>query len=189
MHLRERESHFDFHLRRRENLSNRNNTIQFECFFHFIMARYDVVLCFRGSDTRRTFTGTLYTALRKARLITFMDTGELKGGDQILYTIIEALEASRVSIVVLSQDFASSRWCLNELVKILECMKTKNQVVIPIFYGVDPSDVRNLRGSFGEAMHKFEYKFGKDYEEIQKWRSALTQVANLKGWCFRNWYL
>jgi len=153
---REKESNFDFHLHHGEHLSNRNNT-EFECFFHFIMARYDVFLCFRGSDTRHTFTGTLYAALREARFRTFMDTGELKGGDQIAYTIFEALEASRVSIVVLSQDFASSRWCLNDLVKILECRQTKNQVVIPIFYGVDPSDVWiNLKLCSERTMRKYK---------------------------------
>ncbi|CAJ1971389.1 unnamed protein product [Sphenostylis stenocarpa] len=143
--------------------------------------RYDVFLCFRGNDTRCTFTGNLYAALRQARFRTFMADGTLKGSVQIENTIIEALKASRISIVVLSQNFASSRWCLNELVKILECMRTKNQVVIPIFYNVDPSDVRNQRGRFGEAMM---FRFGEDTKEVQKWRSVLTQVANLSGWCF-----
>ncbi|KAK7372023.1 hypothetical protein VNO80_05391 [Phaseolus coccineus] len=147
------------------------------------MARYDVFLCFRGDDTRHTFTGNLYAALRQARLRTFMDDGELKGGDQIAYTIIEALEASRVSIVVLSKHFAFSRWCLNELVKIIECKKTKNQIVIPIFYDVDPSDVRKLKGSFAHAMDAHEGRFEKHSEELQKWRYALAEVGNLSGWC------
>jgi len=126
--------------------------------------------------------GNLYAALRQARLRTFMDEGVLKGGD-VADTIIQALEASRVSIVILSETFASSRWCLDELVNILDCMKTKNQTVIPIFYNVDPSDVRNLKGSFGAAMVAHEDGFGKDNERLQKWRSALTQVANLSGCC------
>nr|ABI16464.1 toll interleukin receptor [Phaseolus vulgaris] len=134
------------------------------------MARYDVFLCFRGRDTRHTFMGNLYAALRQARLRTFMDEGVLKGGD-VADTIIQALEASRVSIVILSETFASSRWCLDELVNILDCMKTKNQTVIPIFYNVDPSDVRNLKGSFGAAMVAHEDGFGKDNERLQKWRS------------------
>ncbi|ESW14279.1 hypothetical protein PHAVU_008G267700 [Phaseolus vulgaris] len=146
------------------------------------MARYDVFLCFRGEDTRLTFTGNLYAALQQARLRTFRDEGVLKGGD-LVYSIIEALEASRVAIVVLSENFAFSRWCLDELVKILDCMKTKNQIVIPIFYNVDPSDVRNLRGSFADAMVDHEHRFGKNFDKIRNWRSALTEVANLSGWC------
>ncbi|GKA78231.1 Toll/interleukin-1 receptor domain-containing protein, partial [Tanacetum coccineum] len=41
---------------------------------------------------------------------------------------------------------------LNELVLILEQHKEFNQIVIPIFYHVDPSDVRKQQNSFGDAM-------------------------------------
>ncbi|XP_022637556.1 protein PHLOEM PROTEIN 2-LIKE A8 isoform X1 [Vigna radiata var. radiata] len=146
------------------------------------MARYDVFLCFRGRDTRHTFTGNLYAALQQARFRTFMDDDELKGADQIAYTIV--LEASRISIVVLSEHFAFSSWCLDELAKIVDCMNTKNQAVFPIFYEVDPFYVRHLKGSFGEAMVAHEARFGKDSERVEKWRSALIQVTNLSGWCF-----
>ncbi|XP_027940388.1 TMV resistance protein N-like isoform X2 [Vigna unguiculata] len=155
-----------------------------------MVARYDVFLCFREPDTGHTFTGNLYAALRQARIRTFTDAGELKGGDHIGLTILQALEASRISIVVLSENFASSRWCLDELFKILNCMKTENQAVLPIFYDVDPSDVRKLRGSFGTAMAHHEASFRKeDSEKVEKWKWALTEVANVSGWCFRrgNW--
>ena len=40
--------------------------------------------------------------------------------------------------------------------KILECMKTRGQRVVPIFYNVDPSDVRKQRGNFGKALTEHE---------------------------------
>ncbi|RVW88863.1 Disease resistance-like protein DSC2 [Vitis vinifera] len=43
---------------------------------------------------------------------------------------------------------------LNELVKIMECRKEMGQTVVPIFYHVDPSDVRKQMGSFGEAFSR-----------------------------------
>ncbi|XP_061342221.1 probable disease resistance protein RPP1 [Gastrolobium bilobum] len=148
--------------------------------------RYDVFLSFRGSDTRRTFTGNLYNALRLKRFKTFMDEGGLKSGDPIASSILEAVEDSRISIVVLSKYYAYSSWCLEELVKILDCRKEKNQLVLPIFYDVDPSDVRRQTGAYGEAMARHEDRSRKDSEKVRRWRSALSEVANLSGLQFRN---
>ena len=90
------------------------------------------------------------------------------------------------SIVVLSENYASSRWCLEELVTILECKREKGQRVVPIFYDIDPSDVRYQRGKIGEAMAKHERKLKEDMERVQIWRDALTEVANICGWDARN---
>ncbi|TKY57276.1 TMV resistance protein N [Spatholobus suberectus] len=148
---------------------------------------HDVFLCFCEADTRHSFTGNLYDALRRARLRTFMEDGAVKRGDRIASSILKALEASTISIVVLSQDFASSWWCLDELVKILECKKTKNQVVLPIFYDVDQSDVRDQQNRFGKAMDNHEHSLGKSSEKVHEWRSVLSEVANLSGGrCFKS---
>jgi hypothetical protein len=152
-------------------------------------ARYHIFLSFRGEDTRYSFTGSLYRALCQVGFKIFMDERGLEGGDQISLSLLNAIEASRLSIIVLSENFAYSPWCLDELVKILECMKMKKQLVWPIFYKVDPSDVRNLKNSYGKAMTEHENKFGNDYEKIQKWKSALFQVANLSGLCYTSGYV
>ncbi|XP_061342222.1 disease resistance protein RUN1-like [Gastrolobium bilobum] len=149
---------------------------------------YDVFLSFRGSDTRYTFTGNLYNALRLKRFKTFMAEVGLKSGDQIVSSILDAVQESRISIVVLSENYADSGWCLSELVKILDCTKEKNQLVLPIFYDVDPSDVRRQTGTYEHAMAKLEHRFGKDYEKLERWRSALSEVANMSGWHFKIGY-
>ncbi|XP_057441222.1 probable disease resistance protein At1g61310 isoform X2 [Lotus japonicus] len=153
-------------------------------------ARYHIFLSFRGEDTRHSFTGFLYRALCREGFKTFMDDGieGLHGGDLISPALIEAIEASRLSIVVLSENYAHSSWCLSELVKILECMKVKNQLVLPIFYKVEPSDVRYQNNSYGNAMAKHEKRFGTDPEEVQKWKSALFEVSNLPGKTYKTGY-
>ncbi|KAH9726195.1 Disease resistance-like protein DSC1 [Citrus sinensis] len=55
-------------------------------------------------------------------------------------SLVNAIEASAISVIVFSEGYASSRWCLDELVKILDCKKEYAQIVIPVFYRVDPSD-------------------------------------------------
>ncbi|XP_031262344.1 toll/interleukin-1 receptor-like protein [Pistacia vera] len=137
--------------------------------------KYDVFLSFRGEDTRDNFTSHLYAALCQKQIQTFIDDG-LQRGEGISPALITAIEESRISVIIFSKDYASSRWCLNELVKILECKQMKGQTVIPIFYQVDPSDVRKQSGNFRDAFVK------RDPSDVLKWKTALTEAANLSGW-------
>ncbi|MED6197377.1 hypothetical protein PIB30_055887 [Stylosanthes scabra] len=110
---------------------------------------YDVFLSFRGEETRATFTSHLYTSLANAGIYVFRDDDEIRRGDRISVSLLQAIRASRISVVVLSRHYANSRWCLQELENIMECRRAISQVVVPVFYGVDPSDVRNQTGLFG----------------------------------------
>ena len=142
---------------------------------------YDVFLSFRGEDTRYKFTDHLYAALRNRSIRTFRDD-KLKRGEEIAPELLKVIEKSRLSIVVFSENYASSRWCLDELVKIMECRQKIRQIVVPIFYHVDPSDLRQQKGSFGKAFASYE-RHGRDSKEkIQRWRAALTEASNLSGW-------
>ncbi|XP_058726458.1 TMV resistance protein N-like [Vicia villosa] len=123
---------------------------------------YDVFLNFRGEDTRKSFTGNLFHALHNKRIKTFMYNDNLKTGNQILASIFKVLKQSRISIVVLSKNYPSYALCLDELVKIIECRERNNLLVLPIFYDVDPSDVRHQRGSFGHNISHHEHKHGID---------------------------
>ncbi|KAE8703253.1 hypothetical protein F3Y22_tig00110472pilonHSYRG00147 [Hibiscus syriacus] len=58
----------------------------------------------------------------------------------------------------------------------------KGHKVFPIFYHVDPSDLRKQRGKVDEAFAKHEEIFKDNKEKTQRWRFALTEVANIKGW-------
>ncbi|KAG5574267.1 hypothetical protein H5410_054401 [Solanum commersonii] len=152
--------------------------------------KYDVFLSFRGEDTRRTFTGHLYEGLKNRGIFTFQDDKRLEHGDSIPEELLKAIEESQVTLIVFSRNYATSRWCVNELVKIMECKEEENgQTVIPIFYDVDPSHVRYQSESFAEAFAKHEVRYQDDVEGMQKvqgWRTALTAVANLKGYDIRD---
>jgi len=105
--------------------------------------KYDVFLSFRGEDTRRNFTSHLYQGLKNRGIFTFLDDKRLENGDSISEELGKAIEVSQVAVIVFSRNYAMSRWCLNELVKIMECKEEENgQTVIPVFYDVDPSHVR-----------------------------------------------
>ena len=103
---------------------------------------YDVFLSFRGTDTRHNFTDHLYTSLVQNNIKAFRDDEGLERGDEISSALKNTIERSKVSVIIFSKDYASSRWCLDELVHILECRRRNDQIVLPVFYQVDPSHVR-----------------------------------------------
>ncbi|KAL4637432.1 hypothetical protein ACB092_03G076600 [Castanea dentata] len=142
--------------------------------------RYDVFVSFRGEDTRNNFTSILIGILSHHGINIFLDNEHLRG-EEISDKLFKVIESSRISIIVFSKNYAFSTWCLKELVKILECKTKDQQIVLPIFYKVDPSEVRNQNGKFGETLTKHETKF-KDKMEVQKWRIALHEAGNIGGW-------
>jgi hypothetical protein len=146
--------------------------------------RWDVFLSFRGKDVRHPFTFNLYDSLEKLGVRVFRDDQGLRRGDEINPSLLEAIDDSAASIVILSPNYASSRWCLDELSKICECRR----LLLPVFYKVDPSDVRRQKGPFEEHFIKHENRYGKDV--VSRWRRALEKAGGISGWVFNNrWYI
>ncbi|XP_057733401.1 disease resistance protein RPV1-like isoform X2 [Arachis stenosperma] len=136
--------------------------------------KHDVFISFRGKDTLTGFTSHLVKALNKKHIKTFIGD-ELHKGDCISDSLTRAIDNSSVSIVILSENFVTSSWCVDELLKIMEC----GRKVIPVFYGVDPSDVRKQLVSFNE---KFKSHLQSNINNLLKWLDALAKVADLEGW-------
>ena len=66
---------------------------------------------------------------------------------------MKAIETSRMAVVVFSKSYATSDRCRDELAKIMECNRLLNQRVLPIFYDMSPSEVREQKGKFEEAAN------------------------------------
>lgn len=148
---------------------------------------YDVFLSLGGKDVRYTFTGNLFNALRSKRIKTLFREHEYEPHEtNISPSALKAIQTSKISIVVFSPEYASSSRRLDELLAILECRMRTNQLVWPIFYGVEPTDVRFQRGRYEQAMNRFEERYSP--ERMNKWRSALAEVSNLSGWFYQKEY-
>ena len=119
-------------------------------------------------------------------IFTFRDDEKLERGTFISSGLLRAIEESRFAVVVISRDYASSSWCLVELAKIVECMEKERLIVLPVFHYIDPSDVRNLRKTFGEAFAEHEARDEDNIKEVQRWKAALTKVAKIAGWDLRD---
>ncbi|XP_039169949.1 disease resistance protein RPV1 [Eucalyptus grandis] len=141
---------------------------------------YDVFLSFRGADTRHRFADCLYNMLTYARIHVFRDKEEMKSGEEIHPQLIQAIKQSKISIPVISTDYGSSKSCLMELEQMLKCKKNESHIIIPVFYYVDPSDVRNCRGSFRRSMQG--HKRNHEGKVIDSWKSALRRIGELNGY-------
>ena len=144
--------------------------------------KYDVFLSFCSFDTCKNFTDHLYAALRRKGIITFRDDDEiLEQGKYISSQLLKALEESKYAIIVLSTNYASSRWCLIQLAKIVEYIEEAKLTILPIFYHVDSSNVRNQMSTLVEAFEKHEKDPKINKEDVQAWKATLEEVGNISG--------
>ena len=128
---------------------------------------YQVFVSF-SEDTHKNFTCHLLVALDRKGI-------RVSRPEFIRTELTKAIEKSRIAVVVFSKNYGNSNWCLDELVKIMECKRLFNQRVIPIFYDVSPSEVRKQEGNFAEALRN-----GPE-DKVNSWKVALTYVASLAG--------
>ncbi|KAM2022228.1 hypothetical protein ACFX16_044157 [Malus domestica] len=144
---------------------------------------YDVFLSFSGEDTRKTFTDHLYWTLKAARVDAFIEEKEsTRGGEEkASEKVKQAIQGSKMAVIIFSRRYADSTRCLEELVEIMECKRTLRLMVLPIFYDVDPSDVKSQSGIFAEAFEKHE---DHKEEKLGRWRKAVSEAADLAGEVF-----
>ena len=142
---------------------------------------YDVFLSFRGTDTRYKFISHLYTSLENAGIYVFKDDKELSRGEQVSISLLKAIEKSKISIIVLSTNYSNSKWCLQELDGIMLYYRNKAQKVLPVFYDVDPSEVRNQTGKFGQGFEDLIKRIPENKGKKQSWRKALKEVGCISG--------
>ncbi|CAN6866919.1 unnamed protein product [Brassica oleracea] len=138
--------------------------------------QHQVFINFRGKDLRRGFVGFLVDALKREKINVFMDEFEERGLP--LDSLLTRIEGSRVAVAIFSENYTESNWCLKEAEKMNECREKGNLVVIPIFYKVEPSAVRGLKGDFGDKLWilaKGDEKRKKQFDE------ALESIPNLFG--------
>ncbi|TYG51799.1 hypothetical protein ES288_D10G289400v1 [Gossypium darwinii] len=144
------------------------------------LIKYHVFLSFRGEDTRLNFTTHLLQALKDEGLDVFFDEEKLERGDQLSQALSRAIAVSNISIIVLSADYASSKSCLVELSGIMDRYSVGQQIVLPIFYHVNPSDVENIDGSFKKSFDEHETR--RSVDEVKQWKTAFAEVGKLEGW-------
>ncbi|CAN1195451.1 Disease resistance protein L6 [Linum perenne] len=156
-----------------------------DLYSSFPSVEYEVFLSFRGPDTRRQITDILYRFLHRTKIHVFRDDNELRKGEEIGSNLRKAIDQSKIYVPIISKSYAHSKWCLIELADIIQRHEQDTRrTILPIFYMVDPRDVRHQTGPFEDAFQEH----GKKYDErtIKNWKDALNKVGALKGWHVKN---
>ncbi|KAH0749279.1 hypothetical protein KY290_028511 [Solanum tuberosum] len=83
-------------------------------------------MSFRGEDTRNNFVSHLYKCLEERGFNVFKDDEKHEKGRPISVELLKAIEESRIAIIVFSENYAWSKWCLEELTKIMDCVEKKD---------------------------------------------------------------
>ncbi|XP_015166892.1 TMV resistance protein N-like [Solanum tuberosum] len=134
--------------------------------------KYDAFLSFRGDDTRNNFVAHLYKRLQDIGINVFKDDVKLGREKFISTELLKAIEESRTAIIIFSEDYASSTWCLEELTMIMECVDKKEQKAYPVCYNVEPSEIfietlcEAKSSSFAKALEKHREDFKANFEKF-----------------------
>nr|4C6T_B Chain B, Disease Resistance Protein Rps4 [Arabidopsis thaliana]4C6T_D Chain D, Disease Resistance Protein Rps4 [Arabidopsis thaliana] len=137
--------------------------------------QHQVFINFRGADLRRRFVSHLVTALKLNNINVFIDDYEDRG--QPLDVLLKRIEESKIVLAIFSGNYTESVWCVRELEKIKDCTDEGTLVAIPIFYKLEPSTVRDLKGKFGDRFRSM----AKGDERKKKWKEAFNLIPNIMG--------
>ncbi|KAH7388598.1 hypothetical protein KP509_16G083300 [Ceratopteris richardii] len=153
---------------------------------------YQVFLCHRGPDAKRTIVNALHEKLKSKGISSFVDY-EIEDGTEIKPHIVKAIENSLFFIIILSPHFASSKWCLDEVVQIMNVKNSGGSShsppnVLPVFYNVEPFEVRYQKSDSMWDLFKVKRsswdlsKVKRSTEEQRKiWSEALRKLSLIKG--------
>ncbi|CAK7328801.1 unnamed protein product [Dovyalis caffra] len=125
----------------------------------------------------------LYTALVQRGII---NHGELEHLKVIGSSLLEAIEESRLSVIIFKRDYACSIWWLDELVKIVGFLnKIRSETVFPVSvvsYDVEQSKIDEQTESYTIVFDKDEEgDFSQSEEKVQRWMNILNKVATSFG--------
>ncbi|XP_050945479.1 disease resistance protein RPV1-like [Cucumis melo] len=141
------------------------------------LRNYDVFLSHRAKDTGCSFAADLHKALTSQGIVVYRDHENEEGRGKPLVEKMKAVEESRCSIVIFSENYGNLV-CMKEIEKIVMCKELMDQLVLPIFYKIDPTNVRKQKGNFEKHFNEHEANHEIDIEEVESWRKGFI----CKGW-------
>ncbi|KAM7477965.1 hypothetical protein LguiA_026178 [Lonicera macranthoides] len=146
--------------------------------------KYSYDIFFSLSHLDGNSTDYLYKDLVGSGLRIFREGDPIERSEDIESDLKKAIQRSKFCVVVLSKSYASSKWCLDQLVMMIECRRS---AILPLFC--------DEKGRIGEGFARFEdqLKLETDYQrcenlrdKIQGWSGALSFASDLPGFVLQN---
>ncbi|KAF8664505.1 hypothetical protein HU200_054682 [Digitaria exilis] len=135
-------------------------------------ATYDVFINHRGVDTKHNVARLLYDRIEHlsgGKVRSFLDNKSMRPGDRLGESIDEGIRQCKVAVAIFSKRYFDSEFCLHELASIVESRK----VLIPIFYGIKPSELILPKAVEDSQTHA--------PRDIERFRLALQEAKYTVG--------
>ena len=142
------------------------------------LAHFDVFLNHQRPDVKKTFVSHLDAALCRVGCDPFLDAELLVQGHHAFDSINHALGRVQVHVAIFSPKYAEFKYCLDELCDMLASKKP----LIPVFYKVESENLRwpkNEEGPFAKVFIHHKERGRK--QDVERWKRALKEVANIIG--------
>ncbi|XP_023643371.1 uncharacterized protein LOC17875362 isoform X2 [Capsella rubella] len=139
-----------------------------------------IFISYHGAELQRTFFRHLVSTLTDAGVTVFTDNDKGNGIKQLIQ-LYQRIEESKIALVIFSKSYVESNVCLNELVMMDELVKEGKLLVIPVFYNVRSSDVRNIKGEFGQHFKEMRERYKDGLERVPKWETSVKSIAKTIG--------
>ena len=94
-----------------------------------------------ASEDKKDLALPLSEELQKRNLKVWIDSGQISLGDSLRRKIDEGLSKSSYGVVILSKDFFKKEWPAKELDALVAREDGQEKVIIPVWHGVDLSEV------------------------------------------------
>jgi hypothetical protein len=112
---------------------------------------WDVFLS-HASEDKESVAVPLRDALTTRGVTVWLDKTEMRIGDSLRRKIDAGIRSSRIGIVVLSDSFFGKGWTNHELDGLVTRTVAGEQSLLPIWHGVDASDVRRYSPSLADKV-------------------------------------
>lgn len=149
---------------------------------HRSIGKHEVFISHRGIDMKRQFANHLYYSLQDRGIEAFLDMDELPEGHDVRPFMLEVARRAIIQVPIFTTIYAESRWCLDELVEMMESTRRSHATMFPVFFDVKPEDLRIKNGGpFAKAIeaHRDDSKHNED--TIKRWEDALQEASWLEG--------
>ncbi|GLJ34140.1 hypothetical protein SUGI_0686350 [Cryptomeria japonica] len=134
---------------------------------------YDVFINHCGMDVKKTFANSLYNTLIGLGFRVFLDSKELELGEFFPTALEAAMSSAKLHIAIFSANYGQSPWCLEEL----SIMLTTGTQIVPVFYHIQPDDIRYAKGAFADAFSKHEKEGRYTRKQLEEWKNVLNIVS------------
>ena len=141
------------------------------------------------SGAQKNFVEQLCVDLESCNRSVFFDkrSDSLPKGEPFPQHIFKAIQECQVGVVVLSEEFFSSKWPMLELVAMSKRMRLGNSrlKIMPIFLSISPIECRDVRNHGRWLSTWCEWAQEDKRMDIEEWKEALKLLGRMNGFVYK----